>query len=312
MTDGALERTAAAAGYRVTHLTDRRKLEARLSDDRPFTAYALGHLEPELFEYAEYWAADGPCGSATVMHASALGPVTVATGDAEAIAAILSIHPGPRLGYLSTAAPEHEAAFGITHFVSDVLHMVRMSTTALTFQDPDASAFDLRRLRGHDANRLNTLYATDGPTTRYTAATIDRAIYHGAFHQGQLVAAAGTHVVSPHQSIAVVGNVFTHPAHRGRGLAQQVTAAVTRDLLGGGCSEAVLTVNPQNTPAVAAYSRLGYRQGSEVIEARLQRRDLFGFGPLWRRSVAGRRGRPYGDNIEWVRGRPITDTDEYD
>ncbi|MEX1021909.1 MAG: GNAT family N-acetyltransferase [Dehalococcoidia bacterium] len=302
MTDGALERGAreAARGFYVTGLRDRRAIEAHLSDDRAFAAYALGHLEPELFAHAEYWAAEGPSGPAVVMHARALGPVTVTVGDPDAVAAILSLHPGMRLGYLSTAAPEHVRVLGRTHIVTDALHMMRMSVNPVTFED---AAGHVRRLRGHDVMRLNDLYAADSAPTRYGAETIERAIYYGAFEGDRLASVAGTHVVSPAQSIAVVGNVLTHPAHRGRGLATRVTAAVTRELLARGCSEIVLTVDPENAPAVAAYSRLGYRRGSAVVEARLQRRDLFGLTPLWRRVAARRRGRPAGDSIEWVRAR---------
>lgn len=306
MTD-VLGRTAAAVpGFRVSSLRDHRVIESRLTEDRPFAAYALGHLEPELFRYTHYWAADSELGRATVMHSTALGPVTVAVGDPAAVAAVLALHPGPRLGYLSTGAPEHVDVFRHTHYVTDVLHMLRMSVGPLSFEDIPTD--DLRRLRGHDAVRLNALYASEGGPTRYSPDTIDRAIYYGAFHGDQLISVAGTHVVSPHQSIAMVGNVFTHPRYRGRHLAEQVTAAVTRELLARGCAEVVLTVNPENTPAVAAYTRLGYRQGSAVVEARLQRRDLFGLGPWWRRSVARRQGRAYGDEIEWVRARPRKDS----
>ncbi|MCA9850728.1 MAG: GNAT family N-acetyltransferase, partial [Dehalococcoidia bacterium] len=93
-----------------------------------------------------------------------------------------------------------------------------------------------------------------------------------------------------------------------RGLATTVTGAVTRELLSRGCSEIVLTVAPENSPAVAAYSRLGYRRGSAVVEARLQRRDLVGLGPWWRRNQARRRGREFGPEIEWIRGDASEDS----
>jgi len=306
MTDGAMERSDArlATGYRVARESNPRILESRLSEDRPLAAYALGHLEPELLEHAEFWTADGADGSATVLHAKALGLVTVTLGDPAAVGVILALHPGHRFGYLTTGSPEHIAVIARTHQVDDTLPMQRMSTSALTFRDAPG---EVRRLWGHDAARINQLYSLEGSVTRYPAATIDRAIYFGAFDGDRLTAVAGTHIVSPNQSIAVVGNVFTHPGYRGRGLATRVTGAVTRELLDRGCAEVVLTVAPENRPAVAAYSRLGYRQGSAVVEARLQRRDLAGFGPGWRRFMARRRGRPYGNDVEWVRGRASED-----
>ncbi len=301
MTDGALERSAsrAATGYRIARASDPRVLEARLSDDRAFSAYALGHLEPELLVQTEFWTADGPGGPATVMHSRALGYVTVTVGDPEGVHAIMTVHPGHRAGYLSTGAPEHVEALARTHEVTDTLTMQRMSVTSFGFVDAPG---EVRRLRGHDAPRINALYALDGAPSRYGAETIERAVYYGAMDGDRLVAVAGTHIVSPHQSIAVVGNVFTHPGYRSRGLATMVTGAVTRELLSRGCSEVVLTVAPGNAPAVAAYSRLGYRRGSAVVEARLQRRDLVGLGPWWRRNRARRRGRELGPDIEWIRG----------
>jgi len=307
MTDGAMERRDAhlMAGYRVAHEANPRILESRLSEDRPLAAYALGHLEPELLRQSEFWTADGPEGSATVMHSKALGLVTVTIGDRDAVGSILRLHPGHRLGYLTTGTPEHIEVLARTHVVGDTLPMQRMSVSPLTFQDTGG---EVRRLSGRDAPRINALYSMEGTLTRYPSEVIDRAIYFGAFDGERLTAVAGTHIVSPHQSIAVVGNVFTHPGYRGRGLASRVTGAVTRALLERGCSEVVLTVAPDNRPAVAAYSRLGYRHGSAVVEARLQRRDLAGIGPGWRRLVARRRGRSLGDDIEWVRGRHAEDS----
>ncbi|MDA0269808.1 MAG: GNAT family N-acetyltransferase [Chloroflexi bacterium] len=291
------DRAVARAMYQVRESRDKRLLEARLSDDRALSAYALGHLEPELMALAQFWTADGPGGQATVMHARALGSVTVTIGDPAGVEAIMSVHPGLRSAYLSTASPDHIPVLKRTHFVTDTLRMMRMSVNAFTFQDLPG---EVRRLRGVDAQRINALYATDGSPSRYSQAAIERAVYYGAFDDGRLLAVAGTHIVSPHQSLAVVGNVLTHPLHRGQGLATRVTAAVTRDLLRAGCSEVVLTVDPHNTPAVVAYTRLGYRQGAAVIEARLQRTDTFGMTPAWRRYLAKRRGRALGGGIELV------------
>jgi predicted GNAT family acetyltransferase len=54
--------------------------------------------------------------------------------------------------------------------------------------------------------------------------------YLGAFEGGAIVAVAGVHVYSERYGGAALGNVTTHPRHRGRGLGAAVTAALCKSL----------------------------------------------------------------------------------
>lgn len=283
--------------FRVRATVDRRALDAEMSDDRPFAAYALAHLERGLFEHARFWIADGAEGRGVIMHAGGpLGPALCTIGDAAAVDALLSLHPGPVTTYLATGAPEHHAALDRTYAITGAVEMQRMSVTAATFAAVDGP---VRRLRGPDARALNMLYSTEGPPTGYSPDHIERGVYFGAYEENRLVAVAGTHVIAPNMGIAVVGNVFTHPQARGGGLATRVTSAVTAELLGHGCGTVALTVNPANTPALHAYRRLGYTLGAKVVEARLRRGDITGLTSAVRRLMARRaaRGGVPGDEI---------------
>ncbi|MSQ30868.1 MAG: GNAT family N-acetyltransferase [Dehalococcoidia bacterium] len=301
MTDTLARRATGPAGASsevlVRESRDWREIERHLADDRPFAAYALGHLEWGLFEWARFWIAEGPDGVAVVMHALALGATTVTVGAPSGVEAIASLHHGPRRSYLSTTAPEHIPALRRAYHVTDTLSMVRMSVTPASFR---AVHGEVRRMRGRDAWKVNALYGSEGGPTHYSPESIERAIYYGIFDGDRLASVAGTHIVAPNQGIAIVGNVFTDAAYRGQGLATRVTSAVTEELIERGCAEVALTVDPVNTPALAAYSRLGYRRGSPVVEARLQRRDLLGIGPALRRRRARGRGARYGANVEVV------------
>ncbi len=288
--------------FEVRELKQRRDVRAWLAVDRPFSAYALGHLEGGLLEYARFWVAEGRGGSGLVMHASALGQSMVTVGDPAAIAAIVSVHPGPRATYLTTAAREHVEALRDAYFVGELLAMRRMSVTRSEFTPVNGLT---RRLRGRDASRINWLYSIDGGRGRYLPDAIERAVYYGVVEGDMLVSVAGTHIVAPNEGVAVVGNVFTHPEYRGRGYAERVTSAVSAELFERGCSEVVLTVDPMNAPAVAAYTHLGFRPGAEVVEARMRRRDALGILPWWRRKQAERRGRIVGPGVELVDARPF-------
>ena len=275
--------------FRVREERDRQTLLTALSDDRAYAAFAIGHLESGLFEHARYWTAEGPEGEhAVVMHAAGpIGRMSVLVGDPAGLDAALSLHPGPRRGYLGTCAPEHLTVVQGVYALDGLLAMIRMTVEADRFA---AASGSTRRLLRADARALNALYATGGGPTGYRGEHIERGVYCGAFEDGRLVAVAGTHLVAPGLGIAVVGNVFTHAEWRRRGLATRVTSAVTAALLEQGCWTVTLTVDPGNTHAVRAYSRLGYERGAPVHEVRIRRRDVLGIGATLRRRFAQRDG----------------------
>ena len=76
--------------------------------------------------------------------------------------------------------------------------------------------------------------------------------------------------------IAAVGNIFTHPSHRGQGYATACTSAVVEELLSRSL-EIVLNVARNNEVALRLYKRLGFKEYCTFIEAlgvRKQRRTL--------------------------------------
>jgi hypothetical protein len=155
-------RAAAAASMRVRRLYDRREIDALLSADRPYAAYALSHLEPEIFERTEFWIAEGLDDQGMVIRSKAAGESLITIGAPSAVASILHLHPGSRASYLSTAAPEHMAAIERWHHVDDPLTMQRMSATRAAFTPIDGVA---HRLLARDVHAINDLYALDDRAT---------------------------------------------------------------------------------------------------------------------------------------------------
>jgi ribosomal protein S18 acetylase RimI-like enzyme len=278
--------------YLVRPQGDRDELRRILSPHRAYAAYALGQLQPALFARSEWWMARGAHGQALLLHSrGGLGNALFAQGAADALEAMLQLHPGPRHTFLTCQAHQLETVLRY-YQLPDHQSMLRMLVDRETFRPVEGK---VRRLTGRDVRRVNRLYRIDGAQTFYTAANIDDAVYYGAYDGGRMVAVAGTHVVSPVDRIAVVGNVFTHPAYRARGLGTLVTSAVTRHLLSS-CREVVLSVEPGNVAAVGAYQRLGYREVGRLIEGAAVRRDL-GLGAFLRRRLAALRGRRYGAEL---------------
>jgi ribosomal protein S18 acetylase RimI-like enzyme len=234
-----------------------------------------------------------------VLHSrGGLGDATFVMGDPDAVAAILSIQPGNAHTF-ATCQPQHLDALRAVYRLANTQPMIRMSVTADRFVPAERPGTVM--LSGLDIRRVNSLYGSEGGPSYYIPEHIDGGVYRGVIAEGRLVAIAGTHVVSRQEGVAVVGNVFTHPAHRGRGYATAATSAVTEALLAY-CDHVVLTVDPNNAPAVAAYVRLGYREVCQLVEASAARRDPTGFACTVRRWRANMRGRKYDGAFVTLRG----------
>ncbi|HDD33548.1 MAG TPA: GNAT family N-acetyltransferase, partial [Thermofilaceae archaeon] len=75
-------------------------------------------------------------------------------------------------------------------------------------------------------------------------------------HGQPLVSIACAYLRLP--EVWVVGDVYTHPAYRGRGYAKAATSAITSDAISAGAI-AMLHVAEGNEPALRVYRALGYR-----------------------------------------------------
>ncbi|WP_417396863.1 GNAT family N-acetyltransferase [Gimesia chilikensis] len=81
---------------------------------------------------------------------------------------------------------------------------------------------------------------------------------------GEIIAKANVHGLSRHY--AQVGGVMTHPAHQGKGYAKQTVSATCRHWFARD-RQLTLFVNNDNTPAIRAYTRLGFQPIGEYIHA---------------------------------------------
>lgn len=279
--------------FTIVRATDRGALRDMLTD-RAYAAYAIAQLEERRFPLSEWYVATGPEGRrGIVVHsASGLGRALFADGDAAAVDAILSLHPGSRFTF-GSVRPEHFKTIQRYFVALRQGSMSRMAVTAGSFKPAEGAAV---RLTGADAAAVNRLYSTEGGPTAYTPSHLNDGVYYGVRLDNQLIAIAGTHVVSDAEGVAVAGNVFTHPRYRGQGHSKVATSATTRELLNR-CPLVVLTVETVNEPAVQVYRRLGYESVCSLHESPLVRKEPVGVISLARRAIAGWRGRAEGKEV---------------
>ncbi len=265
---------ATSTRTRARAVTDRAEIAAFLRADRLYAAYALGDLDGPNRNRVAWAIAYDDAGRATslVMHHEGLVPQPLfLMGAPDGCRAILEQVLKPRDAYLQ-GTELHEIAVRDLYELDSPVCMLRMVVDRETFQPFAGPAERLTALDVDDLNRLYQLGFRGG----FPPSVVEDGVYYGVRVRGRLVSAAGTHAVNPREGIAVVGNVMTHADYRGHDFAKMVTSAVTSDLLGR-LPDVALNVHADNVPAVAAYTRLGYRTHCQLIE-RLARRRAGGWG----------------------------------
>jgi ribosomal protein S18 acetylase RimI-like enzyme len=263
-----------ATQLRARAVTDREEIAAYLRTDRRYAAYALGDLDSASRGRCSWGIAYDGDGepSALAMHHEGLVPQPLfLMGDPDGCRAVLASVIKPRDAFFQSTEALDTVA-GDLYELERATVLLRMVVEAQSFVP---SAGNAQRLDAGDIDDLNRLYQL-GFRAGFAQAILDDAVYYGIRIRGRLVSAAGTHVINRREGIAVVGNVMTHADYRGHGFARMVTGAVTADLLGH-VPDVALNVHADNAPAVAAYSRLGYREYCRLTE-RLGRRRSGGWG----------------------------------
>ncbi len=245
----------------------------RLERDRSWTAYALADLEPGHREHASWFCAEDGSGL-VLLYREFVTPIVFCIESSESLASILSEidnslmepHsiasglPGDReIVVGADTAPLIRSLFRITN----ERRMIRMFLDLTSFS-PSAIEGTIPIGPDHIEKVLN-LYGSETPEFFY-ARMLTQGTFFGFFEGNDLVAIAGTHIVSPHYGTAAIGNVYTRADRRGRGYARLTTGAVSQALLAAGISTIVLNVREDNAAAIRVYEQIGFRQYCRYCE----------------------------------------------
>jgi RimJ/RimL family protein N-acetyltransferase len=133
---------------------------------------------------------------------------------------------------------------------------------------PDASirsAGKVTRLEAADLPALQALYEASYPGNWFDPRMLETGCYYGFRSGMEILSVAGIHVYSPSYRVAALGNITTHPAHRGRGLCISVTARLCHVLLQE-MDFIGLNVKADNAAAIHCYEKLGFERAGEYEE----------------------------------------------
>jgi GNAT superfamily N-acetyltransferase len=235
-----------------------------LNRDRKWSLYALGDLAPEEAIHCEWRFSTIDPPALTLFYRAFAPPVFFASGSAPTVQALLDQAPLPSNLYL--------------HIKPKVLDLVRARYRRVTTKVMqrmilrEAALADVIGTEIIPANGLpelvelyNCRTAQEKAGTFFLPTQLIDGAYFGVRSNGRLVAAAGTHLINRGESVAAVGNVFSLPAYRGKGLGTRVTSAVVNALIQEGIQTIGLNVSPES-PAAQLYRRLGFREACLYVE----------------------------------------------
>ncbi|MBL0160281.1 MAG: GNAT family N-acetyltransferase [Bryobacterales bacterium] len=220
----------------------REAVRALLNRDRPWAVYALGDLAPEPFAHCTWWKKGESLG---LLYRGFSTPIFWADGPVDL--------PFDEPALILQIREEMVPAIRAIYPQVTLKKMLRMALQGTP--EPSTAV----RLGQAHLPAIERLYAApDGPDF-FHATMLDQGVFYGAWQDDQLIAAAGTHILNIEESAAAIGNVYTHPDHRGRGHAARLTAAVACELRRLGIQTIALSVAAANPAAITIYTRLGFQ-----------------------------------------------------
>jgi ribosomal protein S18 acetylase RimI-like enzyme len=253
----------------VIKLTDTTRLRSFLNTDRAWADYALGDLEPELFQFTKWYGAEeqGDLRALAMIYHGLQPPICFLMGDGRGIEQIVAEYVRlPEIGL--SVRDEHLPVLEQYYQLADVCAMWKMTLDAQDFHPMPGEATEITLA---DVPDLQALYAFGGGDA-FSPDEITRGVFCGVRQNDRIIAVAGTHVVSARGRIAALGNIMTHPDWRGRGLASMATSAVVARLIDRGVRTIGLSVSRENAAAIRVYEKLGFKKHAAFHEGRAVRK----------------------------------------
>lgn len=251
--------------------TDLQRIRAALDRDRTWSAYAIGDLDPRRLQDCSWHARDADPDALVLLYRGFTPPILFATGDPALLSPLLAELDAPQVSL--HLLPEAVDALAPAYTVTDTSPMWRMAVTAASFQP--AADVDVAALGPADAGAVAALFAVAREKGEeppfYTPSMLAEGAFRGIREGADLVAVAGAHLYSPDLGVCTIGNVYTRPDRRRRGLAARATSAVVRHALAASIPTIVLNVSQANEAARRVYEQLGFQVHCAFIEGAARR-----------------------------------------
>lgn len=265
----------AREGLAVKLSSQDERLPLFLGRDAVDSAYLLGYLDDTFEEHCSwYGTVEDDSLTAVVLVFSAYSmPILLTAGDPIDVEAIFSAFRGELPQHIQAhIRPAHRNGAEVYYHLSDVHSMMRMGLSKAQYIAAEAThqGSEITVLGHRDTAQLIALYQ-HYPDIFFEPALLSSDLYFGVRENGELLSVAGIHLVSEQYNVAAVGNIITHPNHRGRGLATLCVRHLL-DRLFERVEHIALNVRQANPSAIALYRKFGFTERFSFLEANMDHR----------------------------------------
>ncbi|MEE2645589.1 MAG: cyclic pyranopterin monophosphate synthase MoaC [Myxococcota bacterium] len=263
---------------RVTALSvDDARLRMLLENAPVRLAYLAGFLDPayESECHVSGLISDGEISSLLFQYDGLSRPAIWSYGQAVEIESLLAARGKglPRRIFWS-GARVHSAALRCAYALKGSKPVLRMGLERqgyLSQLESDQALTQglgpITTLTHQDTGSIISLYR-QYPDHLFEPAQLDTGLYFGMRDQeGHLISVAGIHSLSPQLKLAVIGNIVTDVAHRGRGLASLCVSTLLEALFERGFESIALDVSEDNQAAIRCYHKFGFQIEQALLEA---------------------------------------------
>jgi GNAT superfamily N-acetyltransferase len=257
----------------VIVITEPARIERFFRRDVALHLYELGDLDPFFWPHTQWFGStdgSGELRALTLLYKGGGRPVFIALGRDdggamdEHVRAVAPRLPEQLDAHMSPGLLECLGGRWSPVDEGRHLKMALRDRNGLS----DVVGEDPERLGIEDLEAIHTLYRASYPGNWFDPRMLETEQYFGIRRGGALVCVAGVHVYSRAYRVAALGNIATHPAWCGQGLARRAVARLCRSLLEH--VEVIgLNVKADNHAAIACYAGLGFAEIARYDEYRL-------------------------------------------
>lgn len=257
---GKLALQSNAKCMNVVSLHDKKQIETFLRQDTHLHIYSIGDLDDFFWKYTSWHGLEsgGELKAVILLYIGSSLPTVLALSQDiyhinKLLSSVFPFLPRRFYAHLSPGLEEVMAKYFTLKSHGKHYKMALKNKSAVYSLD----TAKVGSLSVKDIDQILALYKTSYPDNWFNERMLLTGQYFGVKEENELVSIAGVHVFSPEYRVAALGNITTHPNHRGKGYGKATVAMLCKSL----CSEVDhigLNVKADNHPAISLYEKLGF------------------------------------------------------